>query len=70
VRSLTFEDGKKCGMGEGAACCAFLVMGTGGFECAQRSELADHLYQRAKAGDMHARRTPESDYPACQEEGR
>lgn len=67
---LAIDEAKKCGIGEGAACCAFLVASAKGFECEQRGELADTLFIRAKAGQMHAQRTPESDYPTCQDEGR
>lgn len=67
---LSVEDAVKCGLGQGAACCAFLVAGGKGFECEQRGELADTLFIRAKAGQMNAQRTPESDYPTCQTEGR
>ena len=70
MKLLTLDQAKGCGMGEGANCCAYLMAGAKGFECAQRSSLADLLYQRAKAGQMHARRTPEGDFPACQQEGR
>jgi hypothetical protein len=69
-KPLTVTQARACGMGEGAACCVFLMAGATGFECAQRSELADTLFKRAKAGQMHAQRTPEQDFPACQQEGR
>ena len=70
MKLLTREVAMNCGIGEGANCCAFLVVGIDGFECQQRAELADMLYQRAKSGQMNAKRTPESDFPNCQQEGR
>lgn len=69
-RLLTNEVARKCGIGEGANCCIFLTIATEGWNCEQRSELADYLYKRAKSGQSNARRTPESDFPSCQTEGR
>lgn len=69
-RLLTLEIAKGCGMGEGANCCIFLTVGSDGFQCEQRSDLADTLYRRAKSGTSNAKRTPESDFPSCQQEGR
>lgn len=69
-RLLEHDVAMKCGVGEGANCCIFLTVGADGWNCEQRSELADMLYRRAKSGTTSARRTPESDFPSCQQEGR
>jgi hypothetical protein len=69
-RLLTFEQARGCGIGEQANCCAFLLAGPEGFVCVQRSPSADLLYQRATEGGANAHRTPESDFPSCQSEGR
>ena len=70
LRPLEAEVARQCGIGEGANCCAFLVIASTGFACAQRDSIADMFYTRAHAGEMKARRTPESDFPTCQTEGR
>jgi hypothetical protein len=67
---LTKDQALGCGMGEGANCCIFLTASAKGFECEQRSQMADFLYRRARSGQSVARRTPESDFPLCQQEGR
>jgi hypothetical protein len=44
-----------CKMGQGEACCRYLVCGSKGFECAKHGEFMDYLDGRVKAGTMVAR---------------
>jgi hypothetical protein len=70
LRLLSVDVARACGIGESANCCAFLLAGADGFVCAQRSSLADSIYLRVSDGLTTARRTPESNFPSCQVEGR
>jgi hypothetical protein len=45
-----------CKIGQGAACCIFLVGGSKGMECAKFSSLANTLLARKFAGTMVANR--------------
>jgi hypothetical protein len=69
-RTLTDAVARACGIGELDNCCAFLLLTGDGFECAQRSAYADILFNAARARQFKAHRTPESDFPSCQQEGR
>jgi hypothetical protein len=44
-----------CKMGQGAACCRYLIMSVGGFECAKLTALKAHLDARVAKEDMRAR---------------
>lgn len=39
-----------CRMGQGAACCSFLILGSGGFECAKGTSLEQTLRVRREFG--------------------
>lgn len=56
-------DFKKCGAGQGAECCIFLISGTDGAECARFGGLHSILVSRT---DMTARRQPAQEFPECQ----
>jgi len=58
-----------CGIGEGPNCCAFLVVGADGLECARLSEVDAEIRRRVFAGLFTARRVPDRPFPACQAEG-
>lgn len=67
--TIPVDSAEACGLGEGAACCAFLTMTGGvGFTCEASSSLAPHIRQRVEAGTMTSRYLPEVDAPACHEE--
>ena len=66
-RRLAADEARACGIGQGAACCVFLVVDRFGFECQQRGPLRRALL--ARVDQMVAKRAPESEYPACQGEG-
>lgn len=44
----------KIGAGEGK-CCRYLIMGSGGFECARHTELSAAIDERADSGQMNAK---------------
>jgi hypothetical protein len=44
-----------CKIGQGEECCAFLVMGTGGFECAKGTSLHNAINLRLAEGTMNAK---------------
>ena len=55
-------DFKRCGGGQGARCCRFLVAGARGLEC----ERFGHLrYMLIFKRDMTAQRDPTALYPSC-----
>jgi hypothetical protein len=70
LRLLDDTSARACGIGEGTNACAYLLVAPDGFNCAQRSALADSIYNRVRDGLSLARRTPEQDFPACQAESR
>lgn len=70
MKLLTMENAMKCGIGEGANCCAFLVVGPDGFECQQRAELDAAIRRKVKMNQIIAARLPEGRFPDCQQEGR
>ena len=43
-----------CRIGQGNACCRYLVVGSGGFECAKFSSLRQTLDNRVAAGSITA----------------
>lgn len=43
-----------CKIGQGNACCRYLVMGGGGFECAKHSSLRNVLDERVKSKTINA----------------
>lgn len=52
-----------CGMGQGATCCRFLVLGNAGVECARHTIFHEQLV----ASDHYvASRIPTAPYPHCQ----
>lgn len=63
-------DGKLCGAGKGAKCCAFLVFGGDGFECGRDDEgIKSTMISRVLIYEnTNAKRLPVVDYPACQSE--
>jgi len=68
---LTADEAKGCGIGEGAACCAYLLAGGDGFECGQGDILVSPVIEaRVRSGQFTARRLPTLPFPACQQEGR
>jgi hypothetical protein len=63
-------DPRKCGMGQGADCCIYLLMHPDeGFECGRGGVLAQTVELRAASGKMSAQRRPVKPYPVCQTEG-
>ena len=44
-----------CGMGKGEECCAYLICGASGFECAKGTELAYQIELRLAMGTMNAK---------------
>lgn len=44
-----------CLIGKGSACCRYLTMGAGGFECAKHTNLRDTIDRRVEAGSFTAR---------------
>lgn len=62
---LLLADPHPCGVGRGADCCAFLLVGSQGFECGRVTGLAPYLRARAIGGQMNARRLPDEPYPDC-----
>ncbi len=55
-------DQHKCGIGQGAECCKFLVIGANGFECARHSSLRINLMCNTT---MTAQREPDTPWPEC-----
>lgn len=56
-----------CGLGKGAECCAYLVLGAGGFDCGRvDSALVAAIKKRLAAGTFNAKRDPTEPYPKCQ----
>lgn len=43
-----------CRLGEGEDCCAYLMMGSGGFECAKDNGFADAIRARLEDGQLGA----------------
>jgi len=56
---------KRCGIGKGADCCIFLIVGRNGFECARDTSGHDTLVLRKHQG-MVAQREPTEPFPGCQ----
>ena len=52
----------RCGVGM-VECCAFLTVGSAGFECERGGPLDHHL--RARASTMRAKRIPVENFPDC-----
>ena len=46
-----------CHLGEGSKCCAFLVCGGLGFECAKQSSMRHHILKRLQANTINAQGT-------------
>jgi len=44
-----------CKLGEGEACCSFLMMGGGGFECAKGTPFEKPIRDRLAEGTMNAK---------------
>jgi len=61
---------ERCHGGQGANCCAYLMVGGDGFECGR-----DHYWfkaeveKRVRGGLFTARRLPKLDWPDCHDEG-
>ena len=62
---LKIDDPKKtCRLFQGEKCCAYLVMGTDGFECIKGEDvLKETIDMRLKAGTMNAQGT--GDWEEC-----
>lgn len=58
----------KCGLGESAACCAYLLLGDSGPVCGRETDIKPVIEARVAEGSMKAIRLPVQPYPACQEE--
>jgi len=67
--TVTDEEAKEiCKLGEGDKCCAFLVMGSGGFECIRMSyPMNGTIFSRLKEGTMNAK--GEGGWEGCAWEG-
>lgn len=63
MKNLTKDDARGCGMGRGADCCIFLVVGADGFECARESDMAGALV--ARQPEMTSKRMPTAPIPEC-----
>jgi len=64
---LTKEEVKRCGIGMGHECCAYLLCGPKGFECGRvLDDIKAHLDKRVKDDNIVARRQPLEAYPNCQ----
>jgi hypothetical protein len=65
--TLVIEDPKLCGLGEGPACCGFLMAGMH-FECGREIVgINTTLRARLDAGVMNAKGDPgDAPYPECQ----
>lgn len=55
-----------CGIGEGAACCAFLLFDMDGFECGRATKAEPVIRQRVADGLWTSRRLPAAPFPMCQ----
>ena len=52
---MTGDEAKQiCGVGKGAKCCAYVVMGGSGFECAKYTSLEGTINRRLAQGSMNA----------------
>jgi hypothetical protein len=56
VRMSGDEAKEICNLGKGSECCAFIVVGGGGFECAKGTSVGSHIFRRLKEGTMNAKR--------------
>lgn len=67
--TLLLDDPKPCGIGEGAKCCAFLIVGAEGFECGRPLPgLIETVRARLRAGSFTAQYDPgKIPFPECQE---
>jgi len=65
--SVVIDDPKRCGIGEGERCCAFLTMGQG-WNCGRtESSIAATIRLRLMQGTMNAKYDPGNlDFPECQ----
>lgn len=62
-------DFKRCGVGEEEWCCAFMVVGADGPECAWGTSLERTIRDRVASGAFSAKWMPtKSEYPHCQDE--
>jgi len=70
IVKLSEDEAKEvCHLGQGKACCAFLVFGMGGFECIRMSYPANgYIFSRLKNGTMVA--AGEGGWKNCAWEGR
>ena len=56
---------ESCKLGEGSACCAYLVCGSEGFECCKdNASMSSLISKRLLAGTMNAKGT--GDWKECQ----
>ena len=66
VNRAVDADPEPCGIGRGAECCAYLIVGGEGFECGRLiPEILGQVNQRLAAGTMTARRAPLDQFPDC-----
>lgn len=65
---LEIDNPKACGLGAGDECCAFLVVGAGGFECARTMDgIRETIRARLAAGTFNAKYDPGiTPFPECQ----
>jgi len=43
-----------CKIGQGKACCRYLVMGTGGFECIKLTSMKSTVDEKVELGEFNA----------------
>lgn len=66
---LLLADPRPCGIGQGEACCAFLMAGPEGFFCGRTAPgLPEQVRARLAAGTLVSKYDPgdETPYPDCQ----
>jgi hypothetical protein len=61
-------DFKKCHGGEREKCCAYLMMGTKGFECGRGTSFELTIRERVKGSGWTAKRMPVKPWPECYED--
>jgi hypothetical protein len=60
-------DLKKCGVGKGKDCCAYLMVTPGGSECGRADPMMKEVIEkRVRNGHMIAARLPDKEFPKCQ----
>lgn len=62
---LDEEGARRCGIGQEADCCAYLILGPHGHECG-RQDVEVVMQVETRIESMTAKRRPEAPYPECQ----